>query len=210
MEIFETIKPEMVAIITVVLVAGMLLTLMMVLITIASLSRAKKRLYIMSKRLHELEEKHASLKASTQTMGEQATGLVETVEKVASLESRLDECDKRTAENQHQIEGYVSKMIEHDTILGQAGQLLGKNAASFNQAIQRICTLEEEFQGLKAFRYTFEQIRNHILDALGARPAKMPQNTTGQEQFKYESRAPSEEEMRDRNDFYKSQTQRYP
>jgi hypothetical protein len=154
----EMFTSEMITITIVSLTAFILFMFLMLLITIASLSRVKKRLSVMDNKFLELEEQHAS------------------------------------------------KLKEHDTLLGQAGQTMGKEAADFNQMAQRIYVLEEEFQALKAFQSGFEQIRNQIVEAFGATQAKRPsQNTltTERKAFKEETLIPSEGKLPDKEDLDK-------
>jgi chromosome segregation ATPase len=239
MKIFEIITPEMVSFATVVLAMFTLFLLLMVLITIASLSRVKRRLLGMGEKLLELERKHTSLQQNSQMMSthtaslseaadkiesleprlksldNQIAGLAQTADKLTSIDQRLDGIDQRIAQSQDQLTGHESKLNEHDTIIGQTGQLMGKNATVFSQAIQRIRTLEQEFQGLKVFQRTFEQIRHRILNALDAMPTETterPQNmpTPEQKVFKEETDTPSGEKPTDLEDYYKSRTHRYP
>ena len=121
--------------------------------------------------------------------------LTEATDKIESIEGRLNECDKSIAKSHHQLAGHESKLKEHDTLFGQTGELMGKKAAGFNQAVQRIRILEEGFQGLKVFQRTFEQTRNRILNILGGVPVEMPPHntpTTERKDSKEETVIPSE------------------
>ena len=176
----EMFTPEMMAIAIAALVVLNLLTFLTVLIKIVSLSRM---------------------------MGNTVANLAEAIDRVESIERRLDGFGDEIAGNQNRLEGHGSKLNEHDTLLAQAGQMMGKEAAGFNQAIQRIHTLEDDIQGLKAFQRTFEQTRNRILDALGAMSVEIPPpnaQTTEQKDSKEETVIPSEEKILDTEDFHKS------
>ena len=238
MKIFEMITPEMVTIATVALAALTLLLFLIVLISIASLSRVKKRLLAIGEKCVELEEKHTSLRQNSQMMSTHMNSLSEAADKIVSLESHLDSLDsqiasvgnvaekltsiehqldgldQRIAQSHNQLKEHESKLNELDTFIGQTGQLIGKNAAGFSQAIQRFHTLEQEFQGLKAFQRSFEQIRHRILNALGATPVERPsQQTSNTEQkgLKEENVIPSEPKVPHTEDLYKSRMPyRYP
>jgi hypothetical protein len=100
---------------------------------------------------------------------------------------------------------------EHDAIIAEAGPMLGKGAAGFKQAVQRIQVLEEEFQSIRAFQSAFEQIRHRIIDAFGATQAKRPSQSTlasGRKDFKEEDLIPSEEKLPDTEDLDKYWTPR--
>lgn len=167
----ERITPEIMVTMAIASLAA--LTFLMVLMALASLSRVKRRLLHLGEKLLEVENQQAALQQVKQMMSNNIAGQAEATDKITSIERRLDGFEGRIAENRNQLTGHVSKLNEYDNLLGQTGQLMGKNAAGFNQAIQRIHTLEDDFQGIKAFQRTFEQTRNRILDALGAAPAKM-------------------------------------
>jgi len=133
--------------------------------------------------------------------------LAEVTDKITSIESRLDEFDNKIAESQHQLKGYVSKMDDHDTLLGQTFQMMGKNAANLTRAIKRLDTLEEKYQDLKTFQSAVEQTRSVILDAFGAIQTKMfPKDilTTERRNLQEEDRIPSREKLSDTEDIDKS------
>jgi len=237
-KIVEMFTPEMIAIAILSLTALTVFTFLMVLITIVSLSRVKKDLLSVAERSAELEEKHAALQQVRQTMSNtvarltevddkiesierrsdefdnKIAGLAEAADKIGSIERHLNGFDHKIAENRNQLTGHESKLKEHDTLLGQAGQMMGKEAAGFNQAVQRIRILEEEFQGLKVFQRTFEQTRNRILNVLGATPGEMPPRnalTTEQKDPKGETVIQSEGKLPDTEGFDKSRMRyRYP
>jgi DNA repair ATPase RecN len=231
--IVEIFTPEMIAIAIVALTALTLLTFLMILTKMVSFSRIKKRLLKIEEQSVSIEEKHEALQRAKQLMGNTEANLAEALDRIGSIEHRLDGFDHRMTEaaeniesierhldrfhrkiteNHNQLTGQASKLNEHDTILAEVGQTMGKKAAGFNQAAQRIHTLEEEIQGLKSFQSAFEQIREQILDAFGATEAKRPaQNTqtTERKAFKEKALIPSEEKQSDTEDFYKSRM-RYP
>ncbi|MFC1636801.1 hypothetical protein ACFL5Z_18395 [Planctomycetota bacterium] len=203
----EMFTPEMIAIAILALTVLTLFTSFMVLVTIVSVSRVKKHLLVIVEKSLELEEKHAVLQQARQMMSNNVARFTEDEDKIQSMERRLDEFDHTIAESQDQLTGYASKLNEHDTLLGQAGQMMGEEAAGFKQAVQRIQVLEEKFQGLKVFQRTFEQTRNRILNVLGGVPVEMPsQNslTAEQKDSKEEAVIPSEEERPDTEDFQQS------
>ena len=203
----DMFTPEVIAIVITALAALTLLTFLMLLIYIISQSKIKKRLLITEEKLLALEEKQAALRQDRQRVNSAVTNFAEAAQRTGSIEQRLDEiennnvrfaeatdkiesidrrlneCDKSIAKSHHQLAGHESKLKEHDTLFGQTGELMGKKAAGFNQAVQRIRILEEEFQGLKVFQRTFEQTRNRILNVLGGVPVETsPQNTPTTEQ----------------------------
>ena len=235
----EMITPEIMAIAIAFLAV---LTFLMLVITIASLSRVKKHLLAVAGRTVELGERHEALRKSSHKIASNSTtGLAEAAdkitsielrldgfddkivesqkiassteiaEKIASIERRLDGFDNKIAASRNQLTGHESKLNEHETLLGQAGQMMGKNALGFTQTIQRIHALEDKVQDLKAFQSTFEQTRNRILDALGAKQAKIPaQNTltTERKAPKQEVPIPSEERVADTEDFHRPRMHR--
>jgi chromosome segregation ATPase len=235
----EMTTPE---IITIAIASLAALTFLMLLITIASLSRVKKHLLAIAGRSIELEERHEALRQSSHKIASNSTtGLAEAADKItsielrldgfddrilesqkignstevaqkiASIELRLDGFDNKIAESRNQLTGHESKLNEHDTLLGQAGQMIGKNALGFTQTIQRIQTLEDKVQDLKAFQSTFEQTRNRILDALGAKQAKIPAHNTLTVERKapeQEAPIPSEERAPNTEGFHKSRLHR--
>jgi len=237
-KIVEMFTPEMIAIAILSLTALTVFTFLMVLITIASLRRVKKHFLVIVEECVELKEKHAALQQVRQTMSNtvarltevddkiesierrsdefdnKIAGLAEAADKIGSIERHLNGFDHKIAENRNQLTGHESKLKEHDTLLGQAGQMMGKEAAGFNQAVQRIHILEEEFQGLKVFQHTFEQTRNRILNVLGATPGEMPPRnalTTEQKDPKGETVIQSEGKLPDTEGFDKSRMRyRYP
>jgi hypothetical protein len=83
------------------------------------------------------------------------TGIAEATTKITTLESRQNEFESKIAENQNQLTGYMSKLKEYDKLIAQTGQHMGKEAAGYRKAIQRIHTLEEEFESLKVLHRTF-------------------------------------------------------
>lgn len=232
--------PEMTTleIITIAIASLAALTFLMLLFTIASLSRAKKHLLAMVGKSIELEGRHEALRQSSHKIASNSTtGLAEAAEKIASVELRLDGLDVRIAESQkignsteiaektaaierqldalgnkiaasrNLLTGHESKLNEHDTLLGQAGQMMGKNALTFTQMIQRIQALEDRDQDIKAFQSTFEQIRNRILDAFGAKQAGLPARNTLTVERKalgQETPTPSERKVADTDDFHRS------
>ncbi|MFC1634467.1 hypothetical protein ACFL5Z_06455 [Planctomycetota bacterium] len=233
-KIVEMLTPEMIAIAIVSLTALTLLTFLMVLIKMVSLSRIKKRLLTIKEQSVALEEKHEALQRARQLMGNTEANLAEALERIGSIEHRLDGFDHRIAEaaesiesierhldgfhqkiteNHDQLKGQASKLNEHDALLGEAGQMMGTKTAGFNQAVQRIHILEREFQGLKAFQSAFGQIRDRILEAFGATQTELStQNTltTERKAFREETLIPSEEKQSNTEDQYKYGTPRYP
>ncbi|MFC1634043.1 hypothetical protein ACFL5Z_04315 [Planctomycetota bacterium] len=188
-KIVEMFTPEIIAIAIVSLTALFLFTFLMVIIKMASLSRTKKRLLKIEEQSDAFEEEHQALLKTRQLMGNTEANLAEAMERIGSIEHRLGGFDHRITEaaentesierhldgfhrkiteNHDQLTGLASKLKEHDAIIAEAGPMLGKEAAGFNQAVKRIHILEEAFQDLKAFQSHFEQIRNRILDAFGA------------------------------------------
>ena len=203
----ERFTPEIIAIAIVCLTALTLFTSFAVFKTRSLLSKAQKRLFTVAQKCLELEEELASVQQVRQMTSNNVAHLVEVDDNIRSIERRMDEFDHKIAENQNQLTGYESKLKEYDTLLGQAGQMMGKEASGLKQAIQRIRTLEEEFQDLKAFQRTFEQIRNRILNALGATLAGTHlRNPPSPEQkvFREEAVSPSELAKTDLEDLYKS------
>jgi len=259
-KIVEFFTPEFTTIAIVALSVFISFMFLMLLITIASLSRVKKRLLVTRAECLELEKEHALLRKDNKTINahtarldkaaekivaleshvhnieEQIPTLAEATEKIVALEShvnhlqnhipaldaatenitsiegRLLRVDERITESQKRLAELAGKLNEHATLIGQAAQLVGKEAAGFNQAVQRIHILEEEFQGLKVFQRTSEQIRNRMLSVLGALPVETPlQNalTTKQEVSEEETVIPSEGKLLDTEDIRMSRM-RYP
>jgi DNA repair ATPase RecN len=180
-------------------------TFLIVFIRIISLSSIKKRLRVMGDEFIELKERCASLQQNDQTINSRmpriegvADKLAGEAEKITSIERHLDQFHQKITENHDQLTGLASKLKEYDTQLGEAGQMMGKQAAAFNQAVQRIDDLEVKFQNLQEIQSAFEQIRNQILHVFGATQAKRPsQNTltTERKVFKEEALIPSEEKI---------------
>ena len=82
--------------------------------------------------------------------------------------------------------------------------MMGQKAAGFNKAVQRIHTLEDEFQGLKVFQRTFEQARNRILNVLGGIPDDINTPTTEPNDSHEETVIPSEGKQPGTEDFPES------
>jgi chromosome segregation ATPase len=217
-----------IAIVIVSLAALTLFTFLMVLVTIASLSRAKKHLFVVAEENSELREKHAAfehvkhsvsnaiarlaeiddkietIERRSDEWDSKILSLAETADKIESIRRRLNDCDSKIAESQNHLAEHKSKLNEHDTLLAQAGQMMGRESSDFNQTIQRVRLLEQDFQNLKGFQRTFEQTRDRILNALSAIPVRMPsQNTltTEQKDIRRETVTPSEERQPDTEDF---------
>ena len=149
------------------------LTFFLVLIAFGSLSRIKKRFLRLGEKVLEFENRQREFQQVKHMTGSNKTSLTETYEKINSLESCLNQLESKIAETQNKLTEYASKLSDYERLIAQAGQGLGKDAANFKQAIQRVHTLEEEFQALKAFQHTFEQIRHRILDAFDTKTAGM-------------------------------------
>ena len=124
MKMAELITPEM---ITIAIASLAVLTFLMLLITIASLSRVKKRLLIMGAKSFNLEDKQRLLNA---------------VDKVASFESRLDRFDSIIEENQNQLNRYELKLNDHAGMFAKIGQMMSKNMADITEAASKITSLE--------------------------------------------------------------------
>lgn len=224
----EMFTPEIMTIAITALVALTLLISLMVLIKIVSLSRVKKRLLIIEGKSLGLEETQAAFRQDRQRVNNTVANLTEAADKIESVERRLDEFDNKIAhlaevadkiesierhsdeldhkitENYNQLAGQESKLSEHDALLGQAGQMMGEKALDFKQAVQRIHSLEEEFQDIKGFKRAFEQTRNRILNVLGAMLVEMPpQNTPTTEQNNLKEET-YEGKLPDAEDFHKS------
>lgn len=235
-KIVQTFTPEMTAIVIASFAALTVFTFLIVLITIASLSKAKKRLFIVIKETSELLEKQAAFDQVKQTSNLNGLRLTEVENKIESIERRSDESDgkiaglagaadkiesigrrlqewgSKMAESQNQLAELKSRVNEHGTLLAQAGQLMGKETADFKQAVQQMRSLEQEFQTFKGFQRTFEWTRDQIVNALRATPVRIPiQNPSTPEQYDLSKKAviPSEEKRPDteESDRFRS---RYP
>ncbi|MEJ2704299.1 MAG: hypothetical protein P8Z79_17830 [Sedimentisphaerales bacterium] len=156
----EWFTPEMLVIVLIVLTALTVLNSLILLLTIASLSRAKKRLLAVVGKCVKLEAEQTFVQQARQSTSNNVAHLCDVDNKIQFIEHRMDAFDSRIAETQNQLVGFESKLREYDNLLGQAGQMMGKETAGFNQAVQRIRMLEEEFQGLRAFRHTFDETRS--------------------------------------------------
>jgi chromosome segregation ATPase len=150
---------------------------------------------------------HASMfgKVSQMTV-QHVANLTETSDKIKSIDSCLDGFDNKIAENKNQLTEYITKLNDHDTLLGQTFQMMGKNAANLTQVIKRIDNLEEKYQDLKAFQKTVEQTRSVILDAFNAIQTNMlPKDIlTTERRSLQETRIPSGEKLSDTEDIDKS------
>ena len=210
----EMLTPEMISIVILCLTALTIFNSLLVLITITSLSRAKKRLLGIADKYSKLEEEQASVEQVKQTTSNNVVHLVDVDNKIQFIENRVQVLDNKIVENQNQLNGYESKFKEYDTLFGQAGQMMDKEAFDFKQTIQRIHALEGEFQNLKAFQHTFDQTRDRILDALDVTPVEMsPRKTPSPEQkvFKEEAVISTEPKKNDIEELYKSRMQyHYP
>jgi chromosome segregation ATPase len=181
---------------------------------IARLDEAAEKIVALERRLDNLEihipalaEAISKIESIEHRLDGFDDKIPEATDKIESIEHRLEELDNKIVDCYNQLAGYESKLNEHDTLLGQACQLMGKEAAGFKEAVQRIHILEEEFRGLIAFQSHFEQIRNRILTVFGGMPVEMPpQNaiTTEQEVSEEETAIPSEEKLPDTEGFHKS------
>lgn len=182
---------------------------------VAHLAKAVEKIEPIERRLDEFDHKIAEAANRIGSMEHRLDGLDQKIakaaDKIGSMEYHLDGLNHKIAEHQNQLIKLTSKLNEHDTLLAQAGQMIGKDAAGFARAIQQIHTFKEEFQNLKTFQSTFEQIRNRLLDILGAMQVKMPaQDTLASERkaFKEEALIPSEEKQTDPEDLYQSRRYR--
>ena len=208
----EVFTPEMIAIAIVALAALTLLTLLVVLAKIVSLSRVKKRLLLIAEKSLALEEKQAALRQDRQRVNDTLADFAQAADKIGPIERRLDEFGHKITESQNLLAGHESKLKEHDVLLGQAGQMMGKEAAGFTQVIQRIRILEDEFLSLKVFQRTFELTRNQILNVLVGMPVNLPaQNMlpTDPKAFNEETLTPSDPKMSNPDDFHNSRMHRY-
>jgi hypothetical protein len=203
----EAFTPEMIAIVIVCLTALTIFHSLLALITLTSLLRAKKRLLNMGKIIHEMDEQHEALRETDEVMSYKLTKLLTAVDKIGSIECQLDGFDQKIAENQRQLTGHVSKLNEHDHVLTQVNQMIGKDTGGLAHAIQEIRRCKEEVQNLRTFQCTFEQIRDRILDALGAMSVNMsPRNTPSPEQkvFKEEAVITTEPRKNDLEELHQS------
>ena len=133
-----------------------------------------------------------------------AAGLSEAADKITSIESRLDGFNTKISVSQNQLMGHDSKLNDHDTLLGQTCQMMGKNAANLTRTVKRIDALEEKYQNLKAFQSAVEQTRSLIIEAFGAIQTKMLPNdilTTKRKNLQDEARIASGEKVLDTEDF---------
>ena len=167
--------------------------------TIANFAQTADKIESFERRLDELAQKivesqnlFAGLESALRGHESALKGLESALR---GHESTLNEHESTLKGHESASKGHESKLKEHDILLGQAGQMMGKEAAGFSQVIQRIRILEEGFQGLKVFQRTFEQTRNRILNILGGVPVEMPPHntpTTERKDSKEETVIPSE------------------
>jgi chromosome segregation ATPase len=210
---FERITPEIMTLAIVALAALALFTFLMVLISIISLSRIKRRLFAIGKTIRGVEEQHEALRQTDEMISYKITNLLKAVDRIESIERKLDELDRKIAENQRQLTGHLSKLNEHDNVLTHVGQVIGEDTSGFAQAVQKIHTFNEQVQNLEKFQSTFEQVRGRILDVLSAMQVKMPTQDNRIPQRKAlrdNTLIPSENTRTDIEDIYQSSTYRYP
>ncbi len=148
---------------------------------------------------------HAAMfgKVSQMTV-QHAAGLSEAADKIKSIESRLDGFNSKITVSQNQLMGHESKLNDHDTLLGQTCQMMGKNAANLTRTVKRIDALEEKYQDLKAFQSAVEQTRSLILEAFGAIQTKILPNdilTAKRNNLQDEARIASGEKLLETEDF---------
>lgn len=124
----------------------------------------------------KLNEHAAMFGKVSQMTVQHVANLAETTDKITSIESRLDEFDNRNDVSQNQLREYISKLNDHDTLLGQTFQMMGKNAANITQVIKRMDNIEEKYRDFKTFQNAVEHTRSIILDAFNAIQTKMLPN----------------------------------
>jgi chromosome segregation ATPase len=126
----EFITPEM---ITIAIASLAALTFLLVLITIASLSRVKKRFSSIEIKSLELDEKHR---------------LLEAADKITSFESKMDKLEELITESQNQLAGHESKLNDHAATFGKVSQMTDQHLAGFTKAADKITLIESRLDRL--------------------------------------------------------------
>lgn len=146
----EMFTPEIMAIAITALAVLALLTFLMVFIKIISLSRTRKRLSVMGDEFIELKKHCASLQQNIQKINTHMARLDEAADKIATIEPRLNNLEHQISSFTECAKKIASILKEYDAQLGEAGQMMGKEATAFNRAVQLIHNVEEKFQNLQA------------------------------------------------------------
>jgi len=146
----EIFTPEVIAITIAALAALTLLTFLMMLMNIVSLSRIKKRLFIIAEKSIALEEKQATFRQDAQMVNNTIANLAQTADKIGSIEHELDEFSQKIAESQNLLAGLESTLNGHESTLNGHESTLNGHESALNGHESTLKGLESTQKGLES------------------------------------------------------------